>query len=104
MNTFLFLFAEVLFVKERKWLIIKAEEESFKFITTCSLGKFDLLPTFTVPDRRDWNLKHPLRSLPKTGILVNQKKKEKKSNEMSDDLSPGVLQRVHLTIHLGCFF
>lgn len=64
-------------LKEWKWLIIKAEEESFKCIIFCSMGKFDLLLTFIISDRRDWNLKYPLHSLAKTGILVNQKKKRK---------------------------
>lgn len=50
MNEFLFCFLNFCFLKERKWLIIEAD--SFKFITTCSLGKFDLPPTFSISDER----------------------------------------------------
>lgn len=35
-------------LKERKWLITEAEDDSFKFIMTCSPDKYDLPLTFAV--------------------------------------------------------
>lgn len=43
-----FLLLDESLLKERKWLVIKSEDDTFTFITTCSLRKFDLPPTFVI--------------------------------------------------------